>query len=57
VWHLLDTRFSQPGSHLLFRLSSPAAARSAREAALQHLWLKVLEEVLNEDAYLAGGAC
>lgn len=35
------------------RLASPAAFTSPRAAALLHLWLRLADDSLNEDAYLA----
>ena len=54
LWHLPDVRFAQPRSYVYCRLSSPAAAPSARDVALQNLWVRMTEEALNEEAYLAG---
>lgn len=39
---------------MYFRLSGPAAAASPAAAVLGSLWLKMIEEALAEDAYLAG---
>lgn len=46
--------YRQPRLALYCRLASPVAASSARAAVLGALWLRLVEEALAEDAYLAG---
>ncbi len=53
VWHKLDRRFAQPRAHCYLRVSPVRAHESPRAAALTHLWLRAVEDALNEDAYLA----
>lgn len=53
LWHKLDSRFRQPRAHCYCRLASAAGYASPRCAALTALWLKLVEDALNEDAYLA----
>lgn len=53
MWHKLDSRFAQPRVHAYFRISSSHGYTSPRAAALTHLYLKLVEDALNEDAYLA----
>ena len=45
--------FKIPRAFCLFRLSSPILGASARGAAIEGLLLKLIEDALNEDAYLA----
>jgi hypothetical protein len=53
LWYKADAAFRTPRTNAFFRLWSPALHASARAAALSHLLLKLLEDALNEDAYLA----
>ncbi|KAI8472962.1 MAG: Metalloenzyme, LuxS/M16 peptidase-like protein [Monoraphidium minutum] len=53
LWHKLDARFRQPRGHCYVRLASAAGYASPRSAALTGLWLKLVEDALNEDAYMA----
>ncbi|GLI60577.1 hypothetical protein VaNZ11_002737, partial [Volvox africanus] len=53
LWHKLDTTFRTPRAAVHWRLFSPAGHTSARAAACSHLSLKLVEEALREDAYLA----
>ena len=54
LWHKLAVAYNQPRLAAYFRLSGPAAAASPAAAVLGVMWLKLAEEVLAEDAYLAG---
>lgn len=54
MWHKLALSYQQPRMAAYFRLSSPAAAASPAAAVLGVLWLRLVEEALAEDAYLAG---
>lgn len=54
LWHKLDASFCTPRAGVFFRLSSPQAYTSPHAAASLHLAMKLIEEALNEDAYLAG---
>ncbi len=53
VWHKLDRTFNTPRANVYMRLSSPTWHESPRSAALTYLGLKLLEDTLNKDAYLA----
>ncbi|GFR39667.1 hypothetical protein Agub_g138, partial [Astrephomene gubernaculifera] len=53
LWHKLDTTFRTPRAAVHWRLFSPAGHTDPRVAAASHLTLKLLEEALREDAYLA----
>jgi hypothetical protein len=53
LWHKVDRRFRQPRAHCYVRLSSAGGYGSPRAAALTALWLKLVEDALNEDAYMA----
>ncbi|GAX76258.1 hypothetical protein CEUSTIGMA_g3702.t1 [Chlamydomonas eustigma] len=53
VWHKLDSTFKTPRTFTAFRLSSPAWLKDARSTAAAKLFLKLMEDALNEDAYLA----
>ena len=53
LWHKLDTTFCMPRVSAMFRLSSPLLSASPRAAALLHLLLKLCDDELTEDAYLA----
>ncbi|KAG2444954.1 hypothetical protein HXX76_001690 [Chlamydomonas incerta] len=53
LWHKLDRHFRTPRAAVHWRLFSPAGHVSAAAAAAGHLALKLLEEALREDAYLA----
>jgi hypothetical protein len=53
LWYKGDAEFRTPRTSAFFRLWSPALHASPRAAALSHLLLKLLDDVLNEDAYLA----
>jgi secreted Zn-dependent insulinase-like peptidase len=55
LWHKLATAYQQPRVCAYFRLSGPAAAASPAAAVLGALWMRLVEEALAEDAYLAGG--
>ncbi|KAF5827025.1 Metalloenzyme, LuxS/M16 peptidase-like protein [Dunaliella salina] len=53
VWHKLDRVFSTPRVVMYLRLASPVLGASPKAVALNHLMLKLLDDVLNEDTYLA----
>jgi nardilysin len=53
VWYKLDRTFRVPRTAAYFRLSCPAAYTSLRAAAAGHLVVKLLEDALCEEAYLA----
>ena len=53
MWHKLDATFRTPRANVFFRLSSGALHTSPRAAALSHLFLKLVEDSLTEDTYLA----
>ena len=53
IWHKLDSTFNVPRSNAFFRVSLPNAYSSPRAAALTHLVVKLLEDSLCEEAYLA----
>lgn len=53
LWYKADDVFKMPRTNAYFRLWSPALHDSPRAAALSHLALKLLEDVLAEDGYLA----
>jgi nardilysin len=53
VWHKIDRRFNTPRAALFLRLSSPLWSSSPATAALTHLLLKMAEDCLAEEAYLA----
>jgi secreted Zn-dependent insulinase-like peptidase len=53
LWYKGDDIFKMPRTNAYFRLWSPALHDSPRAAALSHLALKLLEDVLAEDGYLA----
>lgn len=53
LWHKLDAAFRLPLANAYFRLASPAAYASPRAAAMTHLVMKLLEDSLCEEAYLA----
>lgn len=55
LWHKLAIEYGQPRGVSYFRLASPAAAASPTAAVLGALWLRLVEEALAEDSYLAGG--
>lgn len=54
LWHKLCVAYEQPRVCAYFRLASPAAGASPAAAVLGALWLRLAEEALTEDAYLAG---
>lgn len=49
----MDTRFRQPRAHCFVRLAGADPYSSPRAAAAAALWLRLVEDALNEDAYLA----
>ena len=53
LWHMADATFDTPKVEWRFSLQHPAAARSAREAALARLLAGWLDDSLNEDFYPA----
>ncbi|CAD7699759.1 unnamed protein product [Ostreobium quekettii] len=53
VWHKLDTIHLLPRTSTYFRLSSPATYGPPRAYALTHMMVALLEDALNEEAYLA----
>ncbi|WIA37472.1 hypothetical protein OEZ86_014388 [Tetradesmus obliquus] len=53
LWHKLASSYQQPRACAYFRLAGPAAAASAVAAVLGALWMRLVEEALAEDAYLA----
>ncbi|MEW5302568.1 MAG: hypothetical protein WDW38_002287 [Sanguina aurantia] len=53
LWHKQDTTFRCPRTLAHFRLSSQPLHASPRSAALTHMTVKLLEDALNEDTYLA----
>ncbi|KXZ55212.1 hypothetical protein GPECTOR_3g355 [Gonium pectorale] len=53
LWHKLDRTFRTPRAAVHWRLYSPAGHTDPRVAATGHLCLRLLEEALREDAYLA----
>jgi secreted Zn-dependent insulinase-like peptidase len=55
LWHKLAAAYQQPRVCAYFRLAGPAAAASPAAAVLGALWMRLVEEALAEDAYLAGG--
>lgn len=46
--------YGQPRGTTYFRLAGPAASASPTAAVLGALWLRLVEEALAEDSYLAG---
>lgn len=57
TWHNLDTSFKTPRADVYFTLRSPLANQSAKNVALTSLYVKTVNERLNEfsyPAYLAG---
>jgi secreted Zn-dependent insulinase-like peptidase len=54
LWHKVATAYQQPRCCAYFRLSGPAAAASPAAAVLGALWMRLVDEALAEDAYLAG---
>lgn len=53
LWHKLDAVFATPRTNAYFHVSTRASYDTPRSAALTHLALKLAEEALNEDCYLA----
>ena len=53
VWHKLDASFRQPRTASYLRLFSAAGYASPRSAALSHLTIKLLEDALCQNAYMA----
>lgn len=53
LFYVHDKRFKLPKVNCFYRISSPSAYASPREAALAHLFMKLLEDSLCEQAYLA----
>lgn len=53
MWHKLDETFKVPRANAYFRLALPAAYASPHAAALTHLVVKLLEDALCQEAYLA----
>ena len=57
LWHAQDTSFGTPRAGFYFSVQSPLASRSARDAVLTELYVKAVQDQLNEfsyPAYLAG---
>ena len=53
VFHLLDDRFRVPRLSCFFRYMYNVAESSPRNVALTHMVIKILEDILCEEAYLA----
>ena len=53
TWHSLDTSFKTPRADVYFTLRSPLANQSARNVALTALYVKTVNERLNEFSYPA----
>ena len=53
LWHKLDSTFKVPRTNAYFRLSLPASCSTPRAAALTHLTVKLLEDALCQESYLA----
>lgn len=53
LWHKLDSHFRKPRAFAYFRLSLPNTNTSPRVAAMTHLVVKLLEDALCQEAYLA----
>eukprot|EP00873_Tetraselmis_striata_P042477 jgi/Tetstr1/462741/TSEL_000701.t1 len=56
VWHKMDTAFRVPKASAYFLLSTPASYSSPLASVKAYLAVKLLEEALNEVAYLADSA-
>eukprot|EP00899_Mesostigma_viride_P003587 jgi/Mesvir1/13229/Mv12754-RA.3 len=53
LWYFRDTTFLAPRTNVYFAISSDAAYRNPREAALTELYLRLLEDSLTEISYMA----
>jgi len=53
LWHLQDPEFPAPKASIYFRVLSPAATATARDAALAELHARLVADELNEFAYPA----
>ena len=53
IWHKLDRTFKRPIALAYLCITPRCAYDSARTAALTHLVLKLLQDDVNETAYLA----
>ena len=53
IWHKLDRTFKRPTALAYLCITPRCAYDSARTAALTHLALKLLQDDVNETAYLA----
>ncbi|KAF9353781.1 Insulinase (Peptidase M16) [Mortierella sp. AD094] len=53
IWHKKDDVFWVPKVHLYFRLFSPIATLSPNHLIKSMLYVKLVQEVLNEDSYSA----
>mmetsp|Transcript_29851 Transcript_29851/g.97207 ORF Transcript_29851/g.97207 Transcript_29851/m.97207 type:complete len:1027 (-) Transcript_29851:78-3158(-) len=53
VWHKLDKRFLQPRTNAYFQFCCPVACESAKSTASAELVMRLVEDALKEDSYLA----
>ncbi|KAL3700566.1 hypothetical protein R1sor_018588 [Riccia sorocarpa] len=56
VWYKLDQTFKAPRANTYFSITCPAAAESVKASVLTEIFVKLLEDALNETIYLANVA-
>ncbi|KAL2651160.1 hypothetical protein R1flu_019288 [Riccia fluitans] len=56
VWYKLDKTFKAPRANTYFAVTCPAAAESVKSSVLTQVYVKLLEDALNETLYLANVA-